>query len=538
MGITKATIERIKAAPLSKVVEEAGGSLKKVGREYVTHCVWHQDSNPSLTINDEKGFCFCHVCREGGDAIQYLKRKDGLSFPDATELAASILGVQGEKENVDPVVEAKRKAARIAHNDRLEKEQLKYKANLGDPRAGRIRDILKARGLTAEATKEFGIGFANTGFFSSRITIPIYDHRKQLVGWTGRSTKSREEHPAKYKNSAEDDYFQKKYLVFNEARAREAGREAGSLIFVEGHLDVVSLWQHGIANVVAMQGTGAPDPATLERLARSVPNFVLCFDGDEGGKSATGKFISAAGPMARKGEVQISVVQMPSGQDPDEIVREQGTAAFHNLIASATSWLDWTIDFWAADLDKNNTAHVTEVENQLRAVIDGLQSNALRTHYIDKVARALSHDEKGARTLAKGWATRSIPLTEKVWTLRTKEQTKTAVERRMLRIYIHRPAHRQFLTPFMANITHPALRWLANRLQELQEYCASDLTPHSIMAVVVASEPHFLQQLRTLIRPNVTVDDSQGVLDHIAVIMGEATPFAAHEHDTDQSSAF
>jgi DNA primase len=538
MGITKATIERIKSAPLSKVVEEAGGSLKKVGHEYVTHCVWHQDTNPSLTINDDKGFCFCHVCREGGDAIKYLERKDGLSFPDAVDLAASILGIQVEKENVDPVLEAKRHAARAAHKERLEKEQLKYKNNLRDSRAGRIRDILKDRGLTPEASKEFGIGYSSAGFFGGRITIPIYDHRKQLVGWTGRSTKSREEEPAKYKNSAEDDLFQKKFLVFNEARAREAGREAGSLIFVEGHLDVVSLWQHGIANVVAMQGTGAPDPATLERLARSVPNFVLCFDGDEGGKSATGKFISAAGPMARRGEVQISVVQMPQGQDPDEIVREQGTAAFYNLIASATSWLDWTIDFWAADLDKNNSAHVTEVENQLRAVIDELQSNALRTHYIDKVARALSHDEKAARTLAKGWATRSIPLTEKAWTLRTREQTKTAVERRMLRIYIHRPVHREFLAPFMANITHPALRWLSNRLQELEEHCASDLTPHSIMAVVVASEPHFLQQLRTLIRPNVTVDDSQGVLEHISGIMGEATPFATHEHDTDQPSAF
>lgn len=536
MGIKKATIERIKAAPLSKVVEEAGGSLKKVGREYVTHCVWHQDTNPSLTINDEKGFCFCHVCREGGDAIQYLKQKEGLSFPDATQLAASILGIQVEKENVDPVLEAKRNAAIAAHKERLEKEQAKYKSNLRDPRADRIRAILEARGLTAEASKEFGLGYASGGFFDSRITIPIYDYRKQLVGWTGRSTKSREEHPAKYKNSAEDDFFQKKYLVFNEARAREAGREAGSLIFVEGHLDVVSLWQHGVANVVAMQGTGAPDPATLERLARSVPNFVLCFDGDEGGKSATGKFIAAAGPMARKGEVHISVAQLPKGQDPDEIVREQGTAAFHNLIASAIPWLDWIIDFWAADLDKSNSSHVTDAENALREVIDGLHSNALRAHYIDRVARALSSDEKSASRMAKGWSNRAQPLAERTWEVRTEQQTKTAVERRMLRIYIHRPQHREFLTPFMASVTHPALRWLVNRLQELEQFCASDLTPHSIMAVVVASEPHFLQQLRTLIRPNVTIDDSQGVLDHIADIMGEGIP-VSHEPDSNQPPA-
>jgi hypothetical protein len=87
-------------------------------------------------------------------------------------------------------------------------------------------------------------------------------------------------------------------------------------------------------------------------------------------------------------------------------------------------------------------------------------------------------------------------------------------------------------------VTHPALRWLVNRLQELELHCASDLTPHSIMAVVVASEPHFLQQLRTLIRPNVTVDDSQGVLDHISGIMGKASPFATHEPDTYQPSPF
>ena len=537
MGIKQVTIERIKSAPLSKVVEESGGSLKKVGHEYVTHCVWHQDSNPSLTINDEKGFCFCHVCREGGDAIAYLKQKDGLSFPDATELAAHILGIQVEKENVDPILEAKRNAARAAHKERLEQEQSKFKENLKDPRAGRIRDILKSRGITPEASREFGIGFSSTGFFGGRVTIPIYNHRKQLVGWTGRATKSKEEQPAKYKNSAEDDLFQKKYLVFNEARAREAGREAGSLIVVEGHLDVVSLWQHGIENVVAMQGTGAPDVAVLERLARSVPNFILCFDGDEGGKKAVGQFISAAGPMAKRGDVQISVVPMDQGKDPDEVVREHGTAYFHNLIASATPWLDWVIDFWASDLDKTNSAHVTEVEKQLRAVIDGLQSNALRAHYVDKVSRALSNNEKEARDIAKNWGGRSIQVAEKVWSLRTKEQTKTAVERRMLRIYIHRPEHREFLAPFLANITHPALRWLSNRLQELEQHCASDLTPHSIMAVVVASEPHFLQQLRTLIRPNVTVDDSSGVLTHIADIMGEATPFATHEHDPNQPLA-
>ena len=116
---------------------------------------------------------------------------------------------------------------------------------------------------------------------------------------------------------------------------------------------MVSLWQHGIANVVAMQGTGAPEKFVLQRLARSVNNFILCFDGDAGGKSATEKFIQAAGPMAKTGEIQINVVQLPQGKDPDEICREKGVEAFHGLTADAMPWLDWVIDFWAANLDKD-----------------------------------------------------------------------------------------------------------------------------------------------------------------------------------------
>ena len=109
----------------------------------------------------------------------------------------------------------------------------------------------------------------------------------------------------------------------------------------------------------------------LERLAKSVNNFILCFDGDDGGKNAIRQFISAAGPMAQKGQIQINVVQLPKGKDPDEICREDGVEAFHALMAKSIPWLDWTIDFWAADLDLDSSTDVTEVENALRKVVDG-----------------------------------------------------------------------------------------------------------------------------------------------------------------------
>lgn len=534
MGIAQASLDKLKSAPVSVVVENLGGTLKKVGREFVTQCVWHDDSNPSLTINDEKGFCFCHVCRGGGDAVSYTQQAKGLGFVDAANLAASILGIQLQTDGISPEEQARRRMERDNALQHLKKEQDHYRSNLRHEKAGRIRDILKDRGLTAPASKEFGLGYASGGYFSGRITIPILNHRNELVGWTGRATKDKEQQPAKYKNSMDGDLFHKKSLVFNEVRAKEAARMTGSLIFVEGHLDVVSLWQHGIANVVAMQGTGAPEPYVLQRLAKAADNFVLCFDGDAGGKKAIQQFISAAGPMAQKGEIQINVVTLPDGKDPDEVCREGGSMAFHNLVSDAMPWLDWVIDFWAAGLDLDNSAHVTAVETELRKVIDGLRSNAVRAHYIDKVARALSHDAKGAKNVVKTWGTRTIEVEERQWKLPSPQRTRVTTERRLLRIFVHRPEHREALRPWLSKVVHPPLAWLVKRLEELEAHCASDLTPHSIMAVVAVAEPYFMQQLRTVVQPNVTIDDSQGVINHICDIMSLDYTIQPNESDPHQ----
>lgn len=535
MAITPASLEKLKSGAISKVIESLGSKLKRVGREYVTQCIWHEDTNPSLTINDDKGFCFCHVCRGGGDVIAYVRQRKGMGFQDAANLSAEILGIRLETDGISPEEQAKRREQRQKALDKLATEQMGYRQNLTHPKAGRIRQILMDRGLEPRTSKEFGLGFAPSGFFNGRITIPIHNHRDELVGWTGRATK--EEQNAKYMNSADGDLFHKKTLVFNEPRAKEAARLAGSLIFVEGHLDVVSLWQHGIANVVAMQGTGAPEVFVLERLAKSADNFILCFDGDAGGQNAIKQFLQAAGPMAQRGEIQVNIVHLPDGKDPDEICREQGADAFHDLVAGAMPWLDWAIDYWAADLDKNNTQHVTEVERELRKIIDGLHSNAVRAHYIDKVARALSHDDKGAATLAKGWGDREVAIQKREWMPPSEERTRITTERRMLRIFVHRPQHRDALRPWLSKVTHPPLRWLCDRLAELEEHCASDLTPYSVMAVVAVAEPHFMQQLRTVVQPNVTIDDTQGVIDHIADIMCKDVLPVPYEPDTDQPSA-
>lgn len=516
MGIKAQTLERIKAGSLSRVVEAVGGSLKKVGYEFVTACPWHDDTNPSLTISDRKGFCFCHVCREGGDAIDYIKKKKGLTWRESCELAADILGIQVETDDINPEEAARRRELRKKSIRKLESENKQYVSNLysiGEAKA--IRQILKDRGITKESAVEFKLGFASTGFFAGRITIPIYNHLNEHVGWTGRACGDQ---PGKYKNTADNDIFHKKQLVFNEYRAVEAAKEAGGLIFVEGHLDVVTMWQHGMRNVVAMQGTAAPDPLVLQRLSRNVKSFVLCYDGDAGGRKAVEQFLSVAQNLALKGEININVVTLPDGKDPDEVLR--GGVDLYQYIAGAPSWLDWVIDEWVAHMDINDTSMVTDVEQKLKALINSLRSKALRAHYINRAAQALSSTEKEAEKLSKGWETTGFePLAEPAWAPRSPHEARLAVERRMVRIFVHCPERREELLPMFEKVTSPAVKWLCQRLIELESFCTTDLTPHSVMAIVATAEPHYMSQLRTLIRPNVIIDDRPGVMKHLHDIL-------------------
>ena len=527
MAISKATLEKIGYLPVSEIVERIGGTLKRVGREFVTHCPWHDDTNPSLTINDDKSMCFCHVCRNGGDMIAYVQQKQGLSFRDAVDYIAGVFNIVVELDNEDPELAAQQRAEKKRQISLLESQQVTFKQNLNDPRAERIKDQLRQRGITPEASREFGIGICSSGAFEGRITIPIHNYKGELVGFVGRAT--REDQLAKYKNSENSDLFNKKSLVFNEYRASSAIIEADSVIFVEGHLDVVSMWQAGIRNTVAMQGTGAPDPLVLKRLARKVKTFILCYDGDAGGRKAVEQFISVAGPMALAGELSVSVVSLPEGSDPDEVIRSGGD--LYQYIVSAPNWLDWIIDTWTAALDKSDTQSITAVEQKLKDLISGMRSKALRRHYIDKAARVLTSSSKEAEALAKDWGNASFFSVENSWQARSPVETRVAAERRAIRIFIHRPSKRSEIRPLMTQLSSPPLKWLWKRLEELEAHSSFDLTPHSVMALAVVAEPHYVNQLRALVRPNVMIDDTDSVIEHLSGIMADRILSTAESDD-------
>jgi DNA primase len=512
MKIKKATLETVKAIPISAVLESEGIRLKRVGREYLTKCPWHNDTNPSLTINDDKNICFCFVCKGGSDAIAFIQQKLGLSFSEAVERIAQKHSIEFLIEDENPEVTRRERLKRQLVIDELQKAQEAFRQNLKDPKAARIRQILLDRNVSPETAREFGIGFANAGFFASRITVPIYDHVGSLVGFSARATLL--DQTPKYKNSSASDIFDKSKLVFNEHRALPAIREADSVIFVEGHFDVISMHQAGIRNVVAMQGTGAPDINVIKRLASRTKRFILCYDSDDGGMKATEQFLKIAGPMACRGELTITVASMPQGTDPDQCINDP-SIDLYGIIANAPPWLDWQLDVWLKNLDRSDTHRFSLIEKAIRDLIQSIQSPALRQFYIDKASKNLVNDAKSARELAVQWA-EAIPRTstKRRWERPTPSQTRLIAEKRLIRLYIHAPELRTYCLPLFDRIQSPVYRWLANRISEIEETSA-ELNSDNIMAILLSAEPHYLRQLRPVAMPTIKIEKSGGVLRHI-----------------------
>lgn len=512
MPIAKATIDAVKALPVSGVIEAEGIRLKKIGREFLVKCPFHKDTNPSMTINDDKGICFCFVCKGGNDAIAFIQQKFGLTFAEAIERIAEKHNIQFELDNVSPEQLRQQRAKRKNQIDHLEQCQQQYRSNLRDPKATRIRELLVDRGVTPETAREFGLGFCVDGFFASRITIPIHNHKGELVGFSARATLP--DQTPKYKNSSASDLFDKSEIVFNEFMALPAIRESDSIIFVEGPFDVISMHQAGIRNVVAIQGTATPSANVIQRLAKRSKRFILCYDGDQGGIKAIEQFLKVTGPMACRGELTITIANLPDGMDPDQCIRDPDLDLY-DIIANAPSWLDWQLDTWLANLDRSDTHYFAQVESAIRELIQSIQSPALRQYYIDKASKALVSDPKAAIKLASQWG-ESIPRiqSKRNWLKPSPQQTRTNTEKRLLRLYIHAPELREYCKPLFCKLQSPAYKWLAARLDDIEAQAAT-VTPEIVMAILLSSEPHYLRQLRPVAVPTIKIDKSPGILRHI-----------------------
>jgi DNA primase len=338
-------------------------TLRKTGRNYVGLCPFHGEKTPSFNVSREKGTYYCFGCKRGGDVIDFVMELERVPFAEAVERLAERFGVRlpaaspearRRKDEHDQLVEV------------MEAAQAVFARQVGEDRP---RAFLEHRGVEPTLAAAFGLGFAKAEWralydelrrrfpervlisaglvvqgeagrvwdrFRDRVTIPIRLARGRLVAFGGRALG--DETP-KYLNSPESSLFSKSHVLFALDRATHAFAQAGHAIVVEGYFDCIALHDKGFTETVATLGTALSEHHAKE-LARRVPRVVVCFDGDAAGRqAAVGAVRTLLGAA-----LEVSVLLLPQGQDPDDVARQESAEAFRTRIAGALPATDFLLD--------------------------------------------------------------------------------------------------------------------------------------------------------------------------------------------------
>ena len=356
--------------------------LQRAGREWKACCPFHDEKTPSFTVNDAKGFYHCFGCGAHGDVIRWMTDQRGMAFMDAVkELAAQ---ANLEVPAADPQA-AQRAEKRASLHDVVGAAQEWFVDNLASADGADARAYLERRGFSQRICREFGFGFApdsktalarnlsrieepmlvEAGLlidvedkapydrFRGRLMLPIQDARGRVIAFGGRIMEDRANPHggvAKYLNSPDTPLFDKGRTLYNLHRAAPASRQTDRVVVVEGYMDVIALANAGIGDAVAPLGTALTENQ-IELLWRLVDKPVLCFDGDAAGQRAAMRAASRALPLLRPGK-SLQFVYLPTGLDPDDLLKQRGRGAMEELLANPRSLLEaiWLQEREAAPL--------------------------------------------------------------------------------------------------------------------------------------------------------------------------------------------
>jgi len=364
-------IEEVRAR--ADIVEIVGAQvrLKRAGRNLVGLCPFHNEKTPSFSVNAERGFFHCFGCGAGGTVFDFVMKVEGLTFAEALQSLARRYGiVLPEHTGASGPPAGERDALALANLTAAEFfAHVLWKTGDGAP----ARDYLKARSIAEETAHAFMLGFAPArpanlagvigkrgmlevavkaglvkrdagrapyDMFRARLMFPIRDAQGRVIGFGGRVLDQR---LPKYINSPESPIYSKSRALYGVFEARQAIAHADRAIVVEGNIDVIALWQAGFKETVASLGTSLTVDQ-LRLLARYTRNIVACFDGDAAGRKASLRALEVflgAGLLGRG-------VFIPSGFDPDTLVRDRGAQAVTELIESSELLVDYFLREQAA----------------------------------------------------------------------------------------------------------------------------------------------------------------------------------------------
>ena len=390
--------------------------LRRAGRGWSGLCPFHDERTPSFSVDGEKKVYYCFGCQASGDAISFVRETEALDFPAAVEFLAERFNVELKREDEDPKAEERRR-----RRERLlklvERATEFYVRFLWDSAEGApARAYLAERGLGEEVLRAFRVGLSprvpdrvvmsaqrdgysradvvaaglgqqgRSGFhdrFRGRVMFPLMDWRGHVVGFGARALRDGQQ--PKYLNTSENEIFHKGEQLFGIDRARRPAAKAARIVVVEGYTDVLALHQAGIEESVAIMGTALPE-GQIKLLASAAPKVYLALDPDRAGQAATAR----AARAAEERGIELRVVELPDGQDPADLVAQEGPDAFRRRLERSLSVPEYQVRLAIADADIGTPGGRDEVLTRVGPIIGAIRDNpATRDHLVRYVANTL-----------------------------------------------------------------------------------------------------------------------------------------------------
>ncbi len=395
-------------------------ALTRRGKSFVGLCPFHDDSTPSLNVSQEKQIYKCFACGAGGNSFTFLRDIENISFIEAVRQLADRAGIAlpdakpadpDQQEVFDQLYRANELAVKYFHH-LLTQDEKAADAMAYLEKRGINRDVIDAfslgyapdqwhgflqvatrRKFSPQILERAGLVLANqkgTGFydrFRNRITFPIHAATGRPVAFGARALDPDEQ--AKYINSPETPVYNKSATLYGLWRNRDAIRDAGVALVVEGYMDLIALAQYNIENAVASSGTAlTTDQARL--LRRYAPKTILIFDGDTAGATAAMRGI---GSLFEVG-LEVRVVTLPENHDPDSYVRAQGSDGLLRLTENAAPAIDFLMEQFAQRDDLSTIDGKTRTANALAELVGRIKDNALKQLVIKDIAEKIGIDEE------------------------------------------------------------------------------------------------------------------------------------------------
>ena len=397
------------------------------GAEYKCLCPFHDDSNPSMRVYPDRQSFRCWVCDEGGDVFTWVMKREALSFPETMRFLA-------ERAHLEMPEQSKHQSEQFARKEELHAvlkwaELQFHECFLKSTEAKDARDYISGRGYSQQTVDEFRLGYhpedwdwlqrkaksqfsidalqqsqlirkqddrpGYSDYFVDRVLFPIHDERKRTVAFGGRLIPGHKERGGKYFNSKESTVFHKSRVLYGLPNARDAIRDTKSVLVVEGYADCVACHQFGVRNVVATLGTALTE-LHCTRLKAFAPKVVMVYDGDDAGQNAAAKAVG----MLIGQSVDLRVLTLPEGADPDDYLKQNGTEAFQALVDNAPEAWKFRFNYEVKKngLDSINAREtvVTEMLNLLAGASD-LQGTAREDIIIGQLAPRLQLTEGAIR---------------------------------------------------------------------------------------------------------------------------------------------